>query len=129
MNTAAFRVCVRATFPKRCVTRFICEALRSEAVTFLVSFGFWWLESCEEHRLTSIVGVLRLRAINPLLSDRSARRFAQDDGLVGVLKQQSVGRDKNAENQKSHKLSVKRFTIKIPGLRKQHRARRKKSSY
>src|ERR1700691_3563011 len=86
MNTAAFRVCVRATFPKRCVTRFICEALRSEAVTFLVSFGFWWLESCEEHRLTSIVGVLRLRAINSLLSDRSARRFAQDDGLVGVLK-------------------------------------------
>jgi hypothetical protein len=35
---------------------------------------------------TSIVGVLRLRAIHPLLGDRFARRFAQDDGLVGGLK-------------------------------------------
>jgi hypothetical protein len=35
-----------------------------------------------------IVGVLRLRAINPLLGDGSARRFAQDDDddVVGVLK-------------------------------------------
>jgi hypothetical protein len=32
--------------------------------------------------------------MNPLLSDRSARRFAQDDGLVGVLEEQSVGREK-----------------------------------
>ena len=62
---------------KRCVTRQIGGALRSEAVTFLISVRFWWPESYEEHRLTSIVGVLRLRAINPLLSSRSARRFAQ----------------------------------------------------
>ena len=35
---------------------------------------------------TSIAGVLRLRAINPLLCDRSSRRFAQDDDFVGALK-------------------------------------------
>jgi hypothetical protein len=43
------------------------------------------------HQVRSIgaLGVLRLRAGNPLLSDRSARCFAQDDGLVGVLKKPS----------------------------------------
>jgi hypothetical protein len=61
--------------------------------------------SYEEHRLTSIVGVLRLRAINPLLSGISARRFAQDDCFVEVLNNSLVGRDKNAQNQKSHNLS------------------------
>jgi hypothetical protein len=35
---------------------------------------------------TGILEVLRLRAIHPLLGDGSARRFAQDDGLVGGLK-------------------------------------------
>jgi hypothetical protein len=102
-------------------------------VTFFDFFQVLGPESFGEHRLTSIVGVLRLRAINPLLSDRSARRFAQDDGLVGILKNllvgctkttkikkvkssqddglvgvlnnSLVGRDKNAENQKSHDLS------------------------
>ena len=39
------------------------------------------------------------------LLTRLRESAAQDDGLVGVLKQQSVGREKNAENQKSHKLS------------------------
>ena len=33
----------------------------------------------------SAAGVLRLRAASPLLSDRSARRFAQDDDSVGEL--------------------------------------------
>jgi hypothetical protein len=42
-----------------------------------------WLESWEEHLPTSIAGVLRLRAISRPLCDRSARRFAQDDGFVG----------------------------------------------
>jgi hypothetical protein len=51
-------------------------------------------------------GVLRLRAVNPLLGDRSARRFAQDDGLVGVLKSIPVGCAKNKKNQKSHNLSA-----------------------
>jgi hypothetical protein len=45
-----------------------------------------WPESCEEHLPTSIAGVLRLRAITLPLCDRSARRFAQDDGFVEGLK-------------------------------------------
>jgi hypothetical protein len=60
----------------------------------------------------STVGVLRLRARSPWLSDRSARRFAptagrgrQDDGLVGVLKNLLVGCVKTTKNQKSHNLS------------------------
>jgi hypothetical protein len=34
----------------------------------------------------STLGVLRLRAIKPSVCDRSAKRFAQDDGFVGGLK-------------------------------------------
>ena len=74
--------------------------LRSELVTFLISFRFWWPESSKEHRRTSILGVLRLRAKNPLLSDRSARRFAQDDGVVGVLKNLPVECAKNSKIKK-----------------------------
>jgi hypothetical protein len=33
----------------------------------------------------SVAGVLRLRALEPSVSDRSAKRFAQDDDFVGVL--------------------------------------------
>src|SRR3981081_3214711 len=43
---------------------------------------------------------LRLRAVNPLLGGRSARRFAQDDGLVGVLKNILVGVPKTREVKK-----------------------------
>ena len=42
-------------------------------------------ESSQEHLPTSIAGVLRLRAIKPSVCDRSAKRFAQDDGFVGGL--------------------------------------------
>jgi len=34
----------------------------------------------------STAEVLRLRAIKPSVCDRSAKRFAQDDGFVGGLK-------------------------------------------
>jgi hypothetical protein len=61
-------------------------------------------ESSGEHRPTTILGVLRLRARNPLLSDRSARRFAQDDGLVGVLKNLLVGCVKTTKIKKSQTL-------------------------
>jgi hypothetical protein len=40
------------------------------------------VESSQEHLPTSIAGVLRLRAIKPSVCDRSAKRFAQDDGFV-----------------------------------------------
>jgi hypothetical protein len=39
----------------------------------------------------SSAGVLRLRAIKPSVCDRSAKRFAQDDGFVGGLEIQLVG--------------------------------------
>jgi hypothetical protein len=48
-------------------------------------------ESSQEHLPTSIAGVLRLRAIKPSVCDRSAKRFAQDDGFVGGLEIQLVG--------------------------------------
>ena len=63
-------------------------------------------ESSEEHRPTAILGVLRLRARNPLLSGRSATRFAQDDGLVGVLKNLLVGCAKTTKIKKSQPLGM-----------------------
>jgi hypothetical protein len=42
--------------------------------------------SSQEHLPTSIAGVLRLRALKPSVSDRFAKRFAQDDVLGGCLK-------------------------------------------
>jgi hypothetical protein len=42
-----------------------------------------WLESLEQHLITVVAGVLRLRATSRPLCDRSAWRFAQDDGFVG----------------------------------------------
>jgi hypothetical protein len=48
--------------------------------------GYLWPESSEQHLPKNIAEVLRLRAVEPSLCDRSARRFAQDDGLVRVLK-------------------------------------------
>ena len=48
----------------------------------LVIFFDLWSESFEQHLPASIAEVLRLRAVNPSLRDRSARRFAQDDGFV-----------------------------------------------
>jgi hypothetical protein len=42
-----------------------------------------WVESSEKHLTTVIAGVLRLRATSRPFCDRSARRFAQDDGFVG----------------------------------------------
>ncbi len=86
--------------------------LRSEVVTFLISFRFWWPESSEERRPTNILGVLRLRAQKPLLSDRSARRFAQDDGFVGVLETLPVG---CAKNSKIKKVTTSRDDNSIAG--------------
>ena len=66
-----------------------------------------WPESSEEHLPTSIAGVLRLRAINPLLCDRSARRFAptarrgrQDDAFLEGIKQHLVGCKKHEKIEK-----------------------------
>ena len=59
-----------------------------------------WPESSEEHLPTSIAGVLRLRAINPPLCDRSARRFAQDDAFLQGTKQHLVGCKKQEKIEK-----------------------------
>src|SRR6202042_2495778 len=57
--------------------------------------GLRWSESSEEHLPTSIAGVLRLRALKPSVCDRSANRFAQDDGFVRGLGIQLVGYAEN----------------------------------
>jgi hypothetical protein len=60
-------------------------------------------ENFQEHLPTSIAGVLRLRAIKPSVCDRSAKRFAQDDGFVGGLKgleMQLVGYVENTKRSK-----------------------------
>ena len=66
-----------------------------------------WLESFEEHLPTSIAGVLRLRAISRPLCDRSARRFAQDDGFVGG-ENIRLGVQKTRKDRKSHRLTAER---------------------
>jgi hypothetical protein len=43
----------------------------------------------------SILGVLRLRATEPCSHDKSAKRFAQDDGFVRGLEKQLVGYAEN----------------------------------
>ena len=61
-----------------------------------------WPESSKQHLRTSIAGVLRLRAINASLCDRSARRSAQDDDFVGRVGNIWCVR-------KSHRLSGRRL--------------------
>jgi hypothetical protein len=48
---------------------------------FDLAFGSW-PENWEGHLPTNIAGVLRLRAVSRSLCDRTARRFAQDDGFA-----------------------------------------------
>jgi hypothetical protein len=49
------------------------------------------VKSLEPHGKISITGVLRLRAISAVSRDRSAKRFAQDDGFVAGLKHSWLG--------------------------------------
>jgi hypothetical protein len=67
-----------------------------------------WLESWEEHLPTSIAGVLRLRAISRPLCDRSARRFAQDDGFVGGEKDPVSYAENTKRSKKSQALGMTR---------------------
>jgi hypothetical protein len=61
------------------------------------------------HLPTSIAGVLRLRARKLSVYDRSAKRFAQDDGFVRGLEIQLVGYADNT--QRSRKSQALRMTI------------------
>jgi hypothetical protein len=74
--------------------------LRSGFVTFFSSGVVLRPESSQEHLPTSIAGVLRLRAIKPSVCDRSAKRFAQDDGFFGGLEIQLVGCRKHLKIEK-----------------------------
>jgi hypothetical protein len=81
----------RIDLPQGTLDLVILRTLTLGGCDFFDFFQVLGPESSGEHRPTTILGVLRLRARNPLLSDRSARRFAQDDGPVGVLKNLLVG--------------------------------------
>jgi hypothetical protein len=43
------------------------------------------LKSCPDTQQNAVRGVLRLRATSAMSRDKSVRRFAQDDDLVGIL--------------------------------------------
>src|ERR1700720_3826266 len=73
-----------------------------------------WLESSEEHLPTSIAGVLRLRAISRALCDRSARRFAQDDGFVGGEKHPVSYAENTKRSKKSQALGMTKERAKLP---------------
>jgi hypothetical protein len=66
--------------------RSICLEKRTSAAKQAAEKHISRPESSQEHLPTSIAGVLRLRAMKPSVCDRSAKRFAQDDGFVGGLK-------------------------------------------
>src|SRR3984957_19167753 len=81
-----------------------------------------WLESSEEHLPTSIAGVpsagsgqaLRLRAISRPLCDRSARRFAQDDGFVGGEKHPVSYAENTKRSKKSQALGMTKERAGFP---------------
>jgi hypothetical protein len=57
---------------------------------------------------TSIAGILRLRAINPPVCDRSVRRFAQDDGFVVEVENIWLGVQNAERSKKSQALGMTR---------------------
>jgi hypothetical protein len=84
-------------------------------------------ESSQEHLPTRIAGVLRLRAIKFSVCDKSARRFAQDDGFVGGLKGLEIQLVGHAENTKrSKKSQALRMTALSGGLKYNGWIRRKR---
>ncbi len=110
--SAAFTLC-RKTFPGRVRGTADPSTAGRDRSASLGSCDFFnfpcslWPESSEEHLPTSIAGVLRLRAVNPLLWDRSARRFAptarrgrQDDTFLEGIKQHLVGCKKHEKIEK-----------------------------
>jgi hypothetical protein len=102
-----------APFLKRKAHTWPCLALRGRksgfatvgVCDFLSSGVSLRLESSQEQLQTSIAGVLRLRAINSSVCDRSAKRFAQDDGFVGGLKYSWLDMRKHEKIEKGHRLS------------------------
>ena len=85
LRRAAYFVAVRAAKQE--------IRVRSEVVTLFVFSGFGGRKALQSIRWSSILGVLRLRAVSPLLGERSARRFAQDDDSVGELTEETFVRE------------------------------------
>jgi hypothetical protein len=77
-------------------------------------FNFLWPESCEEHLPVSIAGVLRLRAVSPVLSDRSSRRFAQDDDSVVGIKNIGSSAKNKKRSKKSQALGMTKERTALP---------------
>src|ERR1700685_3246784 len=76
-----------APFLKSKTHTWLCLALRagnpgSLRLAFFVFRCNLQPESSQEHLPTSIARVLRLRAIKPSVCEKSAKRFAQDDGFM-----------------------------------------------
>jgi hypothetical protein len=87
--------------PRNCRSR----RLHSEFVTFLSSGVVCGRKAPKSILPTSIAGVLRLRAIKPSVRDRSAKRFAQDDGFFRGWKYSWLDMQKTRKDLKSHRLS------------------------
>ena len=64
-----------------------------------------------------MAGVLRLRAIKPLLCDRSAKRFAQDDGFVEEVENIWLGVQKH---RKIEKVTGSQDDDFVGGLKEKH---------
>ena len=73
-----------------------------------------WPESLEEHLPINIAGVLRLRAVSPVLSDRSARRFAQDDDSVVGIKNIGSSAKNTKRSKKSQALGMTKGGVVHP---------------
>src|ERR1700733_9038306 len=80
--------------------------LRSEAVTFLISLVVHGRKAPKSICSKSTAGVLRLRAINSLICDRSARRFAQDDAFLKGIEKRLVGSKNTGRSKKSQALGM-----------------------
>src|SRR3984957_1247150 len=81
------------------------------ACDFLTPPCSLWPESSEDQLPIIIAGVLRLRATSPLLSNRPARRFAQDDGFVEGSKNIWSSAKNTKRSKKSQALGMTKFKI------------------
>jgi hypothetical protein len=99
-----------------------CRSLRSESVTFLSSVVVCGRKApksiCQQAspgfpRLRS-GQALRLRAIKPSVCNRSAKRFAQDDGFVGGFKSSWLDMQKTRKDRKIHRLGMTKGRVVVP---------------
>ena len=90
--------------------------LRSEALTFLISLVVRGRKAPKSICPRSIAGVLRLRAINTLICDRSARRFAQDDAFLEGVEKHLVGSKNTGRSKKSQALGMTKGRVALRSI-------------